>query len=267
MIRTVVFLVFFYSFIPTGSTQVPACYKSCNQVCRLDESSKELWEKIEGKCLQGGEPEKHFYGKDMNLKKIADVVKNKITPILENIEVENRKKLKGNKCAGCDLLSEIRTEFKTRPTGEKTCKSAVSNTYRYREVQPLNREETCDKKNRSKVFKKFKNYIDPFLDPRIKSTSPNWDAFRGRCSDKEGDCPYKQAFVDSADFYQKCPMNTCDTNITSVLKIDPVTCRGYLDLILNCTHPTTTTWMIVATLPNYDVDIFYNARLQCLEEI
>ena len=256
------FLSFLFSI---GYTQERS-YISINQI-EEDEVKRRLWKEQESQCLKDGEIERHFWGKNMNLWKITTTINNTIIPTLEEIEILNRKSLKKNGCFDqCDLLSEIRTEFKGRSSNQKSCSVSLERTYKYQEEVLLEEGQDCDRQRRKQVYLNFKHYIDPFMDPRIKASSFNLDEYRNRCPD-DRDCPFKQAFKNSANFYNSCPMSTCDADITTLLKIDPITCRGHLDITLDCTHKTTRTWMIVANVPNYDVDIYYDAKLQCLENI
>ena len=241
-ILSFLFLIFHYSH----SLENTPLYCSCCPSCQTHPSQKELWRPLNDQCMEETESERIIKGNNLDLKNILDETKRWVIPLLGKINDDNRIKIKDN-CSACDVIAYITMDLdipeKRKKDIKKTCNSKFSSTHHFYKKQDLMPNESCTIEKERSILRSFDPDMLPFMDPRIRGQSNQ-----------------------SKEFYDKCPAENCDATFKKVLKIDPVTCQGYLELTATCTDLLPKKWLIFANVPYFDVRITYRPTLQCLKE-
>lgn len=222
----------------------PYCF--CDASCQSNLTLRKLWEHVDNQCMQKTELERVVRGRNRNLKDILDQTKRWVTPLFEEINDKNRTIIK-NDCSSCDVISEITMKLdipeERKKDIKKTCHSSYSSTHHFYYKEELEPDETCSIEKQRMILESFDFEVNPFMDPRMRGESGQ-----------------------SKTFYDQCPVKSCDATFTKVLRINPVTCQGHLELTANCTDLLPKKWLILTSVPFFDVRIIYKAKLQCLKK-
>ena len=206
----------------------------CIEICNLQNFFNEIDQLLITQCLEKGVQKKNFSQTETPITDFERLLASSIKKI-ENIKAENKKILEKN-CPECNLFPKIEAQFKSIYTKE-TCKKEYLKThsYKWKYQIKLKASATCKKKHKTKIQKSIQNWINNTLREKNNKRSKK--------------------------LWKECPEN-CSFNVHYVSQINEEDCSGDLDLKVDCTHQTDTTFL---SIPMYDMLITYKENLKCKE--